>query len=309
MVTINSIPGYLTLSEAEEKYGVKADTLKKRCQKGDIIGAKIVGKTWFVPDVPGIDPSRTFPENYPLLNFKEALAFNNTVYDAESEARMILYNQFKGSIYIWEYGFYFFSLIFKHTHLNRNYMHLAAVITEANSALRSSFLLNLYGYHSDAIALLRKTHECTIKALAMRTDPKKTWSIGLATSREKSEQRIGVNFELPWKFESSFVHANGMKLMETAKDMFDPNKTVSVSYGPQIDNKDFAVGINTGIFWLYILTKSLSYIFQGQITDQWLEQKESSAKLLKDYLSTNKAFIKELQSFDVALAKLEQKKA
>jgi hypothetical protein len=188
-------------------------------------------------------------------------------------------------------------------------MHLAAVITEANSALRSSFLLNLYGYHSDAIALLRKTHECTIKALAMRTDPKKTWSIGLATNREKSEQRIGVNFELPWKFESSFMHANGMKLMETAKDMFDLNKTVSVSYGPQIDNKDFAVGINTGIFWLYILTKSLSYIFQGQITDQWLEQKESSAKLLKDYLSTNKAFIKELQSFDVALAKLEQKKA
>lgn len=44
-----SIPGYLTLAEAETVYGIKADTLKKQCQSGKIIGAIKKGKTWFVP--------------------------------------------------------------------------------------------------------------------------------------------------------------------------------------------------------------------------------------------------------------------
>jgi hypothetical protein len=41
--------GYLTLTEAESISGIKADTLKKRCQEGRISGAIKQGKTWFVP--------------------------------------------------------------------------------------------------------------------------------------------------------------------------------------------------------------------------------------------------------------------
>lgn len=41
--------GYITLSEAEEISGIKADTWKKRCQEGQVIGAIKQGKTWFIP--------------------------------------------------------------------------------------------------------------------------------------------------------------------------------------------------------------------------------------------------------------------
>ncbi len=41
--------GYITLSEAERISGIKADTLKKRCQEGVIVGAVKQGKTWFIP--------------------------------------------------------------------------------------------------------------------------------------------------------------------------------------------------------------------------------------------------------------------
>lgn len=40
---------YITLKEAEKLTGIKADTLKKRCQEGQIRGAIKQGKTWFVP--------------------------------------------------------------------------------------------------------------------------------------------------------------------------------------------------------------------------------------------------------------------
>jgi hypothetical protein len=41
--------GYITLSQAETLSGIKADTLKKRCQEGKIKGAMKQGKTWFIP--------------------------------------------------------------------------------------------------------------------------------------------------------------------------------------------------------------------------------------------------------------------
>jgi len=47
-----SIPGYITLSQAEKFYGIKADTLKKQCLAGKYPGAIKQGKTWFVPEIP-----------------------------------------------------------------------------------------------------------------------------------------------------------------------------------------------------------------------------------------------------------------
>lgn len=40
---------YITLSEAEKITGINQETLKKRCQKGQIEGAIIKGKTWLIP--------------------------------------------------------------------------------------------------------------------------------------------------------------------------------------------------------------------------------------------------------------------
>lgn len=300
------IPGYLTLSEAEEKYEVKANTLKKRCQRGEILGAKNIGKTWFVPTIPGIDPEKTIPENYPNLNFDAALSSNLSLYDAESEAKAALYGDNKGAVYIWEYGFYFLSLIFRHTSLSPTYAPLAALVTEAHSAIRGSFLLNLDGYHSDAFALLRKAHECTIKALAMKTKPSKFWQIGFSTDRQTSEHKIGVDFKSHWTLESSFNHSNLMKLFETGKKVQDKDENIGVSYGPQIDQKQFRAAINTQIFWLYILTRSLSYLFPKQISAEWLSRKDEPAKLLRDYLDANKVSQKELKSFDTAITSLEK---
>lgn len=304
MIDNTRIPGYLTLTETEEKYGMKADTLKKRCQKGEIVGAKKVGKTWFVPQLPGIDPEKTIPENYPTLNFDAALASNASFYDAESESKVALYYANKKQVYIWEYGFYFFSLVFKHGNVHRSYMPLAALATEAHSSLRASFLLNLNGYHSDTLALLRKTHECVIKVLAMRTEQKQFWKIGFSTSRQQSEHKIGVDFSSPWNLESSFTHANLIKLFEAGRDAKDASKEAAVSYGPQIDHKQFRAAMNMGIFWLYVLIKSLPYIFPGQISNYWLNLKDDSAKLLKDHLTASKALIKETASFDTAITKL-----
>lgn len=298
MLDIKSIPGYITLSEAEEAYQIKADTLKKRCQKGEIIGAKKVGKTWFVPNIPNIDPDKTIPENYPGLNFDAAYSSNLSLYDAESDTRFVLYYKHKKAVYIWEYGFYFFSLIFAHASVHRSYLPLAALVTEAHSALRGAFLLNLNGYHSDAFALLRKAHESTVKAIACKTKPQKMWKIGFATDRQKAEHVIGVNFKSVWSLESSFIHSNLMKLFKAGKDIQNPDKKVGVSYGPQINDKQFGAVINTSIFWLYVLIDSLPYIFPDQISKYWLSQQAESAKLLKDYLTSVGAFKNERVSFD-----------
>ena len=307
MDEIKTIPGYLSLTEAEERYAVKADTLKKRCQKGEIIGAKKIGKTWFVPNLPGIDPEKTIPENYPELDFGAALKSNTDLYDAESNTRFLVYNAHKQDVYIWEYGYYFFSLIFNHARLDKTYLPFAVLVSEAHTALRSSFLLNLQGYQPDAIALLRKAHECIIKALAMRTEPKQFWQTGFAKSREQSEHKIGVDFKGPWSIESSFSHGNLMKLFEVGKGIQDSSIDVSVTYGPQVDQKLFSVAMNTSIFWLFVLTKSLPYLFTGQIGDIWLAKRDAAAKLLRDYLASKKALTKEVQSFESALIKLEVK--
>lgn len=300
----NILPGYLTLSEAEEKYGIKADTLKKRCQKGEVIGAKKVGKTWFVPVVPGIDPQKTYPENYLDLDFEAALISNSSLYDAEEQTKSELYDIHSHSVYIWEYGFYFLSLIFGHTRLEKTYMPLVAIVTEAHSALRGAFLLNLNGYHGDAMALLRKSHECTTKAVAMKANNQKFWQIAFSKSREVSEHKIGIDLKSLYALESSFGHSNLMKVFGVGKEVQDGKEKISVGFGPQVDHKLFRVAMNTSIFWLYALTLSLPYLFPGQITETWLKRREASAKLLKDYLEVNKAFSKETKSFEEALVKL-----
>lgn len=298
------LPGYLTLNEAEERYGVKADTLKKRCQAGKVAGALKKGKTWFVPNIPNVDPQKTIPENYPGLDFDSAMIGNLSLYDAESECRRLLYSRHNKSVYIWEYGFHFFSLVFKITSLDKSHLPLAALITEAHSALRGSFLLNMYGYHPDAFALLRKVHESTVKAIASRKKPQKMWSIGFSTSREKSEHQIGVDLKKVWMLESSFTHSNMMKLFEAGKDVQTNKKNSGVAYGPQVDDKQFGAAINLSIFWIYVLIKSLPFILTGHLNEYWLSKQAESAKILKDYLTSVNSLSNELSEIDKALKKL-----
>jgi hypothetical protein len=307
MNEIKNLPGYLTLSEAEESYGVKANTLKKRCQKKKLTGAKKVGKTWFIPNIPGIDPERTIPENYPDLDFDSAYIHNLALYNTESNTKVSLYNIHKQEVFVWEYGYYFFSLIFHHTRIDRTYLPFAVFVSEAHTALRSSFLLNLVGYHSDAISLLRRAQECTTKALAMRIEPKNIWKIGFSKSREQYENKIGVNFKSLWNLASTFTHGNLMKLFEVGKDINNPSNDITVGYGPQTDNKLYSVAMNGAIFWLYVLTKSLSYLFPGQIEAQWLTKKDSAAKFLRDYLISRKSMVLEVKMIDSAIEKLEVK--
>ncbi|MBI4089092.1 MAG: helix-turn-helix domain-containing protein [Candidatus Levybacteria bacterium] len=305
MADIKGIPGYLTVSEAEERYGIKADTLKRQCQKGKVRGAIKQGKTWFVPNIPDIDPERPISENYPTLHFDRATESNLLLYDAEDRARYILHSKFNNYVYIWEYGYYFISLIFKHP-LHKSYMPLAALVTEAHTALRGAFLLNLNGYHPEAFTLLRRTHESTVKAIASKIKSLKTWNIVFSTGTQKAESIIGVEFKKIWTVESSFVHSNYIKVFEAAKNM-DNDNNPGVSFGPQMDEKLFKTAANISIFWLYVLVKTLPYVFANQMGDAWISRQEDSAKLMKDYLVSSGALKGELKSFDNGISKLLKK--
>lgn len=302
MTNNRAIPGYLTVSEAEERYGVKADTLKRRCQKGKVRGAIKQGKTWFVPNIPDIDPERPISENYPTLKFDRATDLNLLLYDAEDRAKYILHSKFNNYVYTWEYGYYFISLIFKHP-LHKSYMPLAALITEAHTALRGAFLLNLNGYHPEAFTLLRRTHESTVKAIASKTKSLKTWNIVFSTGTQKPESIAGFDFKKIWTVESSFVHSNFIKVFEAAKNM-DNDDNSGVSFGPQMDEKLFKTAANISIFWLYVLIKALPYVFANQMGDEWISRQQDSAKLMKDYLISTGALKGEIRSFDEGVSKL-----
>ena len=299
------IPGYLTLAEAEDRYGVKADTLKKHCQNGKIKGAIRQGKTWFVPNVPDIDPKKPISENYPNLNFDAAYDSNISLYEVEDKARFFFYKTSNTYIYIWEYGYYFVSLFITHSRLHKTYMPLVAQITEAHSALRGSFLLNLNGYHPEAITLLRKAHESIVKALAIRIKPKKA-KLVFSAGTQSAESILGVNFQTIWKLGSSFAHGNLIKIFEAWKGIQDKNDQLGVAYGPQLNKSQFGIAANISIFWLYLLIKSLPYLFPKQFDLKWLSKQEHSEKLLKDYLTSVKALRNEIGNVDLLIDKIKK---
>ena len=96
-----------------------------------------------------------------------------------------------------------------------------------------------------------------------------------------------------------------MKLFEVGKGIQDGSIEVSVAYGPQVDHKLFSIAMNYSIFWIFVLTKSLPYLFTNQIEGLWLKKRDAAAKLLRDYLFSKKALTREILSFEAALAKLE----
>lgn len=73
---------YITLAEAEKFSGIRADTLKKRCQVGMIPGAVKQGKTWLVPHqeiIKGAERKEAFAYIYALLA-QQGLSISITVF-------------------------------------------------------------------------------------------------------------------------------------------------------------------------------------------------------------------------------------
>ncbi|HVH53224.1 MAG TPA: hypothetical protein VNA32_03745 [Actinomycetota bacterium] len=61
------LKGMLRLSEAVEPTGLSHDTLRRRCRNGEIRGAVLDGKTWYIPAaaVPGLNRKPSGPKPRP----------------------------------------------------------------------------------------------------------------------------------------------------------------------------------------------------------------------------------------------------
>ncbi len=295
----------VTLAEAEEIYKIKADTLKRQCQKGKIKGAIKQGKTWLVPRIPNIDPKRTLTENYPELDFESALYSNHNLYEAEDESKFYLYHKSNSAVFVFEYGYYFVSLFIKQTKIHRNFAVLGALYTESLSSIRSAFLLNLCGYQSDAISLNRRAIENIVRLAACRIKPQDTWKIIQDSSIQKAQYICGINLKRIYSLGSSFAHANIMKVVKTWKEANDNNLESGIPFGPQINQKEYAVALNTSIFLLYLLISSLNLLFPNQTEEIWLLKQKNSAKLLRDYLEGSGALLKEIGEVDKLISRIE----
>jgi hypothetical protein len=168
-------------------------------------------------------------------------------------------------------------------------------------------LLNLNGYHPEAFALMRRVHECVVKAVACKLRPTNTWKIGFSKSVQKAEHVIEIDLKRMWALESSFTHANSLKLFKAGQDMNKTGEDVGVTYGPQLDFKQFSAVANTSIFWIYFLVKTMPHIFEGSLNEYWFSKQDPSAELLKDFLTKSKSLSDEIQQIDRLSTRLRQK--
>lgn len=252
-----------------------------------------------------IDPNKTIDENYPKLNFKAAIQSNLSLFDAENDSQKILHEKFKTYVYIWEYGFYFISLFIKQSNIHKNHITIAALFTEVHSALRSAFIVNLKGYHSDSIVLLRKVHESLVRALACKSNPQRMWDIIQTSDVIKMGNKIGLDLKTLYNVESSFTHSNKIKSFQSGVDFHSGQNGMGVTYGPQINEKEFNYSATVSIFWLYATMKSLSKLFPDQVNDYWLLKQEDSAELMRDFLENKKSsLINECNRIDSCIKKL-----
>lgn len=227
---------------------------------------------------------------YPKLHFEAAFSTTQSLIDVEEYCKNELITHSRPYIQTWEYGFYFVSLFITKTTIEKSYMVIASLFTEAHSAIRASFLLNNMGYHSDSIALLRKTHESVVRAIAVKFRPDITWNIVQEKSISKLENRyIKINLNAVYKVESSFTHSNQMKTMKAGMDLKAGVDPLGISYGPQLDDKLFSYSAKLSIFWLYVMIQSIPKLFPNQIPAHWLTNQDESAAYLHNYLVIHKS--------------------
>ena len=248
-----------------------------------------------------INTNKTINENYPSLKFDAAKDSNINLYDTEDLIKGLLISKFKNYIFIWEYGNYFVSYFVSRTSIDNFESPIAALFTECVSALRASFLVSLQGYHPEAITLLRRVHESLIRALAIKKNPTNIWNITNASDIRRAERSIGINLDKLYNLESSFSHSNKLKIFQIGVDIH-AGKDVEVRYGPQINEKEFALTSKISIFWLYTLIKSATKLFPDRPDDYWISRQHESAKLMRDYLHESKSgLVKDCDQIDKSL--------
>ncbi len=252
-----------------------------------------------------IDPNKSLVQSYPDLNFESAFLSNDSLYGVESELMSYHNRKFNRYVAIWEYGHYFISLAISRSSVHKSYITIAALITEAHSALRGSFLLNLKGWHSDSIVLLRKVHESLIRAMACKANPKKTWNFIQSSGIQKAEHSIGLDLKELYNIESSYSHSNRLKVFKSGIDLKSGKDKISVSYGPQQDEKEFGLAASISIFWVYVAIKILPKLLPNQLSKYWMSKYDQSAQLMKDYIETTGSdLIKKIDEFDSCLTKI-----
>lgn len=259
---------------------------------------------------------KTFEGIYPSLDFNASTRDILRLYNAETDCKRIIHQEFKQDIVVWEYGYYFLSLFSEHSQISRDRTMLVAYFSEAHAALRASFLMNLSGYQADAIAGLRRTHESTIKSLALLKEglsaiksPKqerKAEKIIYDADLEKYHQDFGLKLKKLYKLESKYTHGNWLKVVQAWQDMLDQSQEkVGVPHGPQIEKKESGMALRVGIFWLYALIRISTTLFQGQVGEYWLVRQEESLKMLKDHLILVKSgLVQNCEEFDACCIKL-----
>lgn len=236
-----------------------------------------------------LDKNKTISENYPGLNFDAAFDSNASLYDAENTCQVILNEKFKTYTFVWEYGYYFASYFISKSSIDNSEAPIAALFTDAHSSLRGSFLLNLRGYHAEAIALLRKCHESLIRVVAIKANPKNIWNIVQSSDIRKAEHSIGLELKNLYNVESSFTHSNKIKIFKIGIDLHAGKKDIEVQYGPQINEKEFSYTSKVSIFWLYALISIAPKLFPDRANDYWTSRFEESLKLLRDFLQESKS--------------------
>ena len=248
---------------------------------------------------------------YPNLNWGKSYYGVIGINKAENECSFYFNEKYKSLIKRWEYGYYFLMLLFRNTTLHKSYSIIIALYSESIDSLRCSFLNNINGYHPESLSLLRRVHECTIKMIACKDNPEKTWTIIQSSSLQKTQSELKINFSWIYKLQGNYLHANKLKLIDIGKK-WNSKGPIGISYGPQLNDKEFIVSMNLSIFWIYILILVASRLYPGQISKTWLDKHKESCKLFRDYLQesilpTNK-LLRSIEEIEKILNRIDEDK-
>jgi len=226
---------------------------------------------------------KTFEELYPELNWERSYDTIDALNSVENKCAQYFIGKYKGYIKIWEYAYYYISLVIQKSNVHKSYGIPASMYTEAYSSLRCSFECNIKGYHAEALSLLRRVHESIIKMIAIKVFPKNAFNIVRDTSIQGLESKLKIKMKWINMVESSFLHSNVIKAIKVGKSIVDED-TFPISYGPQLDDLQFQGGANLSIFWMYIVALVVPRIFPDQLSELTLAKNAETCRLLKDFL-------------------------
>ncbi len=244
-------------------------------------------------------------KSYPNLSWSKSYVGIRGVMDSENKCSMYFLSKYSRYIKIWEYGYYYLTLMLQNSKFHKSYSPLIALYSEALTSLRCSFQCNINGYHPEAISLLRRVHECCTKLIASKTFPRKIWDIVQSSSLQKAESDLGINLKWLYRLESSFLHSNKLKVVSKGIES-QKEKVVTIPYGPQLNDKEYMAAANISIFWFYILSIIAPRLFPGQLLKSWIGKYNDSCKLFKDYINDTKSkLIKLAEQIENILDKIE----